>query len=82
MLIKLACSVCSVCVYNCSTNYKAVRVWGGGIVKDTCYESLVLLVKLASIHELVTLHAPQTIVVMSGAFIFCLLRKHIITEKF
>jgi hypothetical protein len=29
-----------VCVYYCSTYYKAVRVGGGGIVEDMCYERL------------------------------------------
>ena len=28
----------SVCVYYCSTYYKAVRVGGKGIVEDMCYE--------------------------------------------
>jgi hypothetical protein len=29
-----------VCVYYCSTYYKAVRVGGGGAVEDMCYERL------------------------------------------
>ena len=29
-----------VCVYYCSTYYKAVRVWGGGTMEDMCYERL------------------------------------------
>ena len=28
------------CVYYCSTHYKAVRVCGGGIVEEMCYERL------------------------------------------
>jgi hypothetical protein len=28
------------CVYYCSTYYKVVRVGGGGIVEDMCYERL------------------------------------------
>jgi hypothetical protein len=30
-----------VCVYYCSTYYKAVRVGGRGIVEDMCYERLI-----------------------------------------
>ena len=29
-----------VCVYYCSTYYKAIRVWGGGTMEDMCYERL------------------------------------------
>ena len=37
---ELVCPSRTVCVYYCSTYYKAVRVCGGGGMEDMCYERL------------------------------------------